>query len=465
MTNLALIVISSMFAYFPAIANFFSADDWFHLSIANIHSFLEFLNFFSFAHTAQSASFYRPLSTQLFFYIFQTIFGLNSPPYYLFVILCFGISLYLIYIYISTITKNNKLALISLIIYGFSVSNFTRIYFLSAFQEIALVIFSILFLISHLKDRKIKYLFFVLALMSKETAIMLPIIASLADFAYRKINFRKLLPLLIIVLPYLYLRFIVFGTAQGGDSYLWNFSPIRATNTLMWYLLWSLGSPELLVDYIGSGLIPIARFFTDFQNVWVVILLPLIILVTTIFTLVLKHLVKLEKLDKNLIFGSVFFLVSLLPVVFLPQHKFALELGLPLIGFSIAISSILVNEKIVKAFLALYILYNLSMNYLTYLNHYSVNRSQISQKVYQYIKEKYPVYPTGYYFYFINNKSAQQNIWGQSKQVAQSLSNSDFFKVFYKDKSVKVYYEDFPENLPGVLTPIKIDSQLFISNL
>ena len=74
--GLVLIVFSS------CLLNFFSADDWFHLRLIQINSWQEFFNFFSFRNTPQSAAFYRPIPTQLFFFIFYKLFGLNSIFYF-----------------------------------------------------------------------------------------------------------------------------------------------------------------------------------------------------------------------------------------------------------------------------------------------------------------------------------------------------------------------------------------------
>src|SRR3989344_5940675 len=247
------IIFLSFFIFFPSAFVFFSADDWFHLRVSQISSIPEFLNFFSFAKSGQSIAFYRPLPTQVFFYIFQKLFGLN----------CFGYSLYLVNKLATKLLNSDRKALLATLIYGVSVSNFTRLYFLSAFQEVALVIFSLLMIINYLEEKKKKsLLFFLLALLSKETAVILPVILIFIDWSQKKVNFSKLIPFGIILLPYLYLRLFLFGEAVG-ETYIWNFSLLKAANNLMWYDLWSVGAPELLVDYIGSGLRPIPRFFTD----------------------------------------------------------------------------------------------------------------------------------------------------------------------------------------------------------
>ncbi len=450
--------------FLGSLGNFFASDDWFHLRISQISSFGEFLNFFSFSNTAQSAAFYRPLPTQLFFYVFQGIFGLTAWPYHLFVLICFGYSLYLIKKFSSVYLKSEISQLITVLIYGLSVSNFTRLYFLSAFQEISLVIFSLLCLLNFPKSKLKSAIFFVLALMSKETAIVLPLLL----FVFNIKDFKKiiisLIPIAAISLVYLYFRFVILGSPVG-DSYVWNFSPVKAANTLMWYTLWSFGAPELLVDYVGSGLRLVPKFFVDYP-LWGKVIIHL--LGGTILTSAVLFAQKARELGREWLKFILLFIISLLPVLFLPSHKFALELGLPLVGFAMAIAWLMPKKLNIFAFafLSFYFCLNLSMNYLTYTRHYSVSRGEISQKVYNYVSENYPTHPKDQYFEFVNDSKDFGSEWGQSKQISQALSGSDFFKVYYHTPSAKVYYEDITEERPSApgVSVILLSTNKFLTN-
>ncbi len=447
--------------FLPSLFTFFSGDDWFHLRITQISSISEFLNFFSFSHTAQSAAFWRPLPTQVFFFVFQKLFELTVWPYHLFVLICFGYSLYLVKKFSSLYLKSEIQQLLSVLIYGLSVSNFTRLYFLSSFQEISLVIFSLLCLLNFPKSKYKATFFFVLALMSKETAVVIPLLILLFNFREIKKTVVSILPLAGILLAYLYFRFVVFGSPVG-DSYTWNFSPAKAANTLLWYVLWSFGAPELLVDYVGSGFRLMPKFFTDYAVWWKVIIL---LLMGTIGTTGLLFIQKIKKVDFMFLKLDLFFLITIFPVLFLPSHKFALELGLPLVGFSMAIAWLIPKKLNILSFsfFAFFVFLNLSMNYLTYIRHYSVSRGEISQKVYQHISKNYAVYPSGKYFEFINDSGDYGAEWGQSKQISQSLSGSDFFKVYYKNPDIKVYYQDIQEAIPAGQTPIFLSTKQFLS--
>jgi hypothetical protein len=466
--------------YLPALGNFFSGDDWFHLRISQISSLQEFFNFFSFTANAQTASFYRPISTQVFFFVFQKLFGLTAWPYYLFGLALFTYSIYLVRKFSCLYLKSSAtgrsafggdICNLTSVIYALSVSNFTRVYFLSAYQELFLVVFSLLTLINFAKKPLLSILFFVLALLSKETAIVLPLLIFIFNYKDLKKNSIYLISVICISAIYLYFRLFHFGLA-AGDSYIWNFSPAKTINTLMWYVLWSFGAPELLVDYVGSGLKLVPRFFTDYVYWWRIIIFPLIITILSTIVLGFKKLYHhfqekdLAPFVISLLKFKAFFLITLLPVLFLPSHKFTLELGLPLVGFSLIIAWLLPKKfnALSFCFFVFFILLNLSMNYLTYTRHYSVSRGEISKKVYEYFNVRSAKYPESCYFQFKNDFKNNGEIWGQSKQISQSLSGSEFFKVYYENKSAEVFYEDNKNALPADKKELPLSTAMFLNN-
>ena len=460
------IIFCSLLIFSPALFNFFSSDDWFHLRISQIGNLHEFFDFFSFLPNQHSATFYRPLSTQVFFFIFQKLFGLNAGPYYLFVFLVFGFSLWLVYRLARIVFKNKKQSLLALVFYAFSVTHFTRLYFLSAFQEILMTVFVLSAVLTYFKKPSWKTnlltsFFFILALLSKETAVVLPLILILFDWFNDCFRPKRLIPILLILFPYLYFRFFHFGQVSG-DSYLWDFSVRKFLNTFFWYALWSFGAPELLVDYVSGGLRILPRFFSDFPF-WSKIVLSLIGSTLTSFAILFVANLKKVKVKKVLLFLGIFFL-ALLPVLFLPRHKFTLELTLPMVSFSFLLAEICLTKHswLTTVFISLYIILNLSMNRLTYQTHYTVSRSQIAKKVYHYFIRNYPQYPEGCYFEFTNDQEVGNKIWGVSKQVAFAVGDDNFFQVLYHNQKVKVFYQDLPEERPKDKQVININSTNFL---
>ncbi len=457
--GLVLIVFSS------CLLNFFSADDWFHLRLIQINSWQEFFNFFSFRNTPQSAAFYRPIPTQLFFFIFYKLFGLNSIFYFGLGLTLFGLIILNLIKLLRDLKFDEKIIWIVTFIYGFSASNFSRINFVSAYQELFLSLFVLLSLRFYVKKNWWFLGFFLLALMSKETAIILGGLMLLADWKLKENPFKKIKEfgvIFVISILYLFLRFKIFNTV-GGDSYIWDFSIKKALNTTMWYGFWSMGIPEFMVDYVGSGLKIVPKFFSDF-GIWAKIFLGEIgILFLSAFGLIILKIKTIWKNLEKIIWGILFFGISLLPVMFLPWHKFSHALTLPLIGVAIVLAEIyqLNKNKFLRfLFLMSFLILNLSTIYNLNQRHYSVTRGKISQKVFEYFEQNYSKYPENKSFVFVNDTSPEAKQWGSSKQIAYALSSSDFFKVFYKNKNIKVYYEDLDQQIPS--NAIKISSKMFL---
>lgn len=456
--GLVLVVFSS------SLSNFFSMDDWFHLRLIQINSWQEFFNFFSFKNTDQSAAFYRPIGTQLFFFVFYKLFELNSIFYFGFELILFGLIIWNLIKFLKELKFDQKIIWIATLIYGFSASNFSRINLMSC-QELFLGLFGLLTLRFWIKKNWWWTIFFILTLMSKETAIILGGLMLLIDWKLKENPFKKIKEygvIFVISIIYLFLRFKIFNTV-GGDSYIWDFSIKKALNTTMWYGFWSMGIPEFMVDYIGSGFKILPRFFSDF-GIWAKIFLGEIgILFLSIIGLKITEIKLLKKSIKEIVFGVIFFGISLLPVIFLPWHKFSHALTLPLIGVAIILGKIyqLNKNKFLKfLFLISFLVLNLSTIYNLNQRHYSVTRGRISQKVFEYFVQNYSKYPENKSFVFINDTNPEAKQWGSSKQVAYALSNSDFFKVFYKNKNIKVYYEDLDQEIPT--DAIKISSKMFL---
>lgn len=470
--NPLILIFISILIFSPGLFTFFSADDWFHLRISQAGSFNDFVSFFSFIPSEHSSSFYRPIPTQFFFFIFQTLVGLNQIYYHLFVYSFFGLSLLILYKVTYQITKNKTKSLLTLFFYSLSASHFTRLYFLSAFQEILMFLFVLLSLCFYFRKKSLSYIwsiiFFLLSLASKETAIVLPILLLVLEFFFYKKISNKIIIFIAIGVIFLFLRLYLFGSV-AGDSYTWEFSLKKLINTYFWYGLWSLGAPEFLVDYVSSGFKILPRLF-EVLPFWSQLLLTTMTL--TIFILVINFIFAYKKLTHLSILGFVIFIIGILPVAFLPWHKFTLELTLPLFGFCLLLTDLVssnlhlsknnfqfIKNSFLNSFVIFYLFLNLITIFLTYRTSYTVSRAKISQKVFHYVTNNYPNFPANQKFAFINDLTNVSKEWGLSKQIFFATSGSDMFKVIYKDPNIKVYFEDL-DNIPE--DSIKIGSLQFL---
>lgn len=485
---LIFILILTGLIFGQSLNNYFGGDDWFHLNVSQIKNFSEFLNFFNPLPNPQMTAFYRPLPNQFFFFINQNLFGLQAFFYHLPIYLMFLGTIYLFYQLLNKLNFAQKEVNLATIFYALSATHFTQLYFISANQEIMMVFFVLLYLLWSLKGRKIwAQIFLILALLSKDTAVVAPIILLIIKLIEGKISCKKiniewlkkfyqqnysLLISGVLVLIYLYIRFFLFHSPGLEDSsYQLNFSPKSMLNSFYFYFWWLLGAPELIQDYMSKIYAFLPRFFADFtlQGKLIISLgLLFLLILGIIFLRNWRKIWSLENGQKNL-YGLTFLLLGLLPVIFLPQHKFTIQLGLPMLGMAILLSLIVAKarRKWLTIFATvLFLIFNFTTVKMTEKTHYSLQRSKIAQKVATYFNNFYPQLPAGQVVYIVNAETTGSEIktWGSSKQVAYALWHENFIQAFYHDKTLQMKFEDLEPLLieEASTTAIILPASLFL---
>jgi len=139
--------------YFPSFSAFFTNDDFYFLHISNVKSLIEVLGFFNITPEVSGNPMYRPLTTQLFYYLSVKMFG--STPLILHVIsfVVFLIVIYLVYSLTDYLFKNTKIAFLSSFLYALSATHFAHLYYLATFQELGMTAFVLLSLLVFFRKR------------------------------------------------------------------------------------------------------------------------------------------------------------------------------------------------------------------------------------------------------------------------------------------------------------------------
>jgi len=453
---LGLICLIAFLVFSPSLLGFFTNDDFFHFVTSKANNLKDFLNFFNLYYPATGFPNYRPLATQVFYFLDWKFFNLNPlPMHILLFILFFGIII-LVYKIAKELTKSGKVAIITTALYAVSATHFGQLYFLAT-QEIIYGFFFFLtvwLFIKYLgegKTRLLVYSFvgFLLTLASKEPAITLPFVLGLIYLFVRlrdkkRIEVRKIIailgPFFVILAGYLYLRFFHYGFAKG-DSYLWASVPKRIINSLGWYSLWSLNMPEMLVDFVGPRL----KFNPNLFRYWSSQIIPIFVLFTVQVVLgsylFLRNFLLSKKTKLNIVVLGVFWFVgTLVPVLFLPIHKFAFYLTVPLFGVVLILGYLLSNSPKWLASLFLVLFFATSLVSLSLTSNVSwITRGQETAK--------------RAYVHFLMNKEAysQKTIvfvdtekdailpWSPTETVRVILSNSDFFDAFFPGEFRIIY--------------------------
>lgn len=458
-----------LFLYYPALNNFYTHDDFFHFKISNAISLKEFLLFFDPTRAPEGWGFYRPLTTQVLYFVVRNLFHFNSVAAHLLALGMFLIVCALVYKLLLLFTENKQKSLIGLFLYATSASHFTHLYSI-ANQELGHAIFylgSVLAFIKFLKERKSTFYFlsllgFLGSLMSKELAVTLPFVLILV-YGFRSLTgkvslktkefIRIIVPFFVILGIYGYLHVFYYGLIQG-ESYVWSISPKTALNSLFWYSLWSVNIPKLLPDFIGPGLSINPKLFLY----WGSTIKPILILFSVLSLLTLSMIVttlKKNKKDDWLLyaFSAVWFSLILSPVIFLQWHKFWEYLTLPLVGIVLFLSHLIVNsQQFLKKkklllfskllpilFLTIFIIQSkLTLN-LAWQTEWHATGARIARRVHNYLIENTSILKNYKTIVFYDTKEDEDLPWSPSETLKVVLSDQNYFKVFWNNRYIVRY--------------------------
>lgn len=467
-------VSGSIFSPFTKV--YFSADDFYNMHLVFHGAWKDIFAAFLFSRR-EDFLFYRPLTTQFYFFVGQRLFDLHPIGYHLVSSLVFGTIIYSVFKLTLVLTKHERLSLFTTAFYALSASNFTRLAWTTQIQELLFAFSSLVTILAWIKYwqlRERKYylftlFFFLLALMSKETAVILPVLLVITSaMRLQQISilafFKAFLLFLAILIIYSYLRFIIIGVSLGGN-YFTSYSLKQIANTLAWYGLWAIGIPELFVNfsYFGkSGVINpkvIEYLLTDKIDILIRFgTFGLLLIFLTLFFF--KGLLgKKKRSDPKyllfVVFGLLWFVVALFPLLFSPFHKFPYELTLPLYGLSLVLATITLQgsglldkyQPSMTIFLpcltiVLYLIANITAVNVEFDHNWVVGRGIVAHKVVEHFRRHFPVFPYERKVVLYNDIPTVNKILGVSRQLDYALSGSKAFQLIYNDNKVRLYFED-----------------------
>lgn len=445
----------SFWIFYSSLFTFFTNDDFFFLKISKISNLSQFVNFFSLLKGPEGFGMYRPLSTQAFYFLADFIFGMNPFGLHVISFLVFFFVVYLVYRFVKIIItdlqpiKNaGTVALFSSLLYATSATHFAHLCYLATFQELLMTCFVLLSLLSFLAKKKLlTFAFFIFALLSKETAVVTPILLALEYWFINKkvdkLSIKKFLlftvPFLITLLAYFYLRFVSYGFASG-DTYVWDVSIRKFANTLVWYVLWSFNLPESLLDYVGPGLTVNPNLFIywirDFMPIFVLFIIEFLVI-----ALGLLNSLKSKSINTS-VFSAIWFIVTLLPVAFLPSHKFTFFLTLPLVGVVLRLSVLFSEKENIRLgtfFAVIWVLTSILTVKYSVRTSWITQGSEVAKRVFNYFEENNEVL-TGKEIVFADTVKDIALPYSPTLIVKTALSNQNFFAVYYPDLEGHIHY-------------------------
>lgn len=439
--------------FFGAFSMHYFSDDFKFLE-ASKH--FDLVSFFSPLRT----TFYRPLPTEFFYFFLQRL------PYpmitgHIVVFSVFILGVYFLFKIIHLITKNREIALFSSILYLFHFSHVYQLYWFATFQEVlqfTLLIMSLYFILN--KRFAISIGIFIMALFSKEQALLFPFVAFFFYFLkYRKVN-RLFFVYILLDLIFIGVHTYVNMHMPILPEYVIHMDMKLFINNILWYGLWSLGFPAMMSDYMRSIFsLPFGNFWNYFSSLsfriyFFGMAIYNALIAFSLLGIYLSKSKEKKRLMSVVVTCALLFLFFLLPVVPI-IHKWMVRLTIPLIFISLiggSVLGLLWNTKrlklVVVALLALYLVWNFfgvkeheAISTYTLESRISRNAERIFADVARFEKCNS--------IYIEDPKEMKMGSWDGSEKIALTLSGESFASHYLpQKKDMQVFYEYRTKNIP-----------------
>lgn len=468
-----LIVIISFFK--QAFQTGFFKDDFFFLNIGRANSVGEFIHFFS----PFKSYFYRPIPTEFFYFLINR-FHLNQTSIHSLMFLVFFVGLFYLYQNTLKLTHNRLLSRVCLILYGLSFIHVFQLYDPATFIEICLFTFLNLSFYFFLEKHYWRAVgFFVLALMSKETAILFPVL--LTGFLILKsrgrFNLKNYRPLLAFYLcAFLFLlifRFGVKNVVAEIEIYKIQLKPRLILNNLMWYFLWSLGFASFFPDYFVTIFKPplpqIYKLFTPLQTklYLIIFLIYLLSWVGTSFIYFLQNPSERKKILAVvfiMLMSFGLFIFPTLPII----HRWMIRLTVPLI-FIIFLQAYFITNFLsskIKLYrylgiilISLFIIWNyFGIRVHEWSSTFTLETSIVKRSLIYFDKQSSQILKYQY-LYFKDPPNLTLVSWNGSEKLKTTYWGQYFFRYYFPQAKITAIYGFENKKIPRnsfIVNPVDI---------
>lgn len=269
--------------------------------------------------TEANGFFYRP-GTKLYFSMMYSAFWLNQTMYHLVSFVLHFFVATLVFLISKRILKNYFLSIASAILFLILIGYHEAVFWISATGFLFNALFALLAILFFIyyKERRKKIYFaislssIVLGLLFHELGVIVPLLIILYDIVTEeklvlKIQRRYYFLLLLPILPYLFLRFIAGSHWFSGDySYNLFHFPFNIVGNTIGYLGLVLFGPTTLPFYQT-----LRNFSKEHVLIAALAIIIAIFIISVIYRMTFRKMIHEER--KIVIFGSLFFVIALLP--------------------------------------------------------------------------------------------------------------------------------------------------------
>ena len=435
------LILTVGYLFQPTFSAYFFQDDWFSLLISKAKNIREVLGFFL---PRNDVIYYRPLGMQLPFFVFQTLFGLNPLPFKIATFTIHLINGFLVYRLLKFLLKDQQLASFGAIFYLTSATHLIIFYWAATFAFVLAPFFYFLsFLLFVFKRRRLSFLVFILGLTANELLITLPLILTiwLIKSGELRSKWRQILPHWLAELTYLGFR-TTLAKPPTSEGYTFLTSVHQFFLNLRNYLLWAFNWPDEINGQFVSFWKLNPQFVVNFHTYFTILVVATFVFLLFMigFPIFLRFKKRSTVSTPQLsIWGSIWFIITLSPVLYFAKHYFSYYLPIPLFGlilFSLAFftqaTDNLISKRLRNGILFLVLAFWYIAAFSTVRTdidiHWAPRRAKISKALSVQIKKFFPQLPPNALVLLAN-----------SDETKWALGEENALKVLY-DPSIHTYY-------------------------
>lgn len=345
--HLSIIIIFAMTAYMNTFSNEFLYDDEHYIQRnPYIRDFSHLGDIFTKnvgAGAYRVDNFYRPMQLLAYAIVYR-LFGLNVFGFHLLNFLLHLSNAFLIYFFTLILFKRREMPFISSFLFIAHPIHTEAVTYMNGTADPLAMFFGLLALLFYLKMNKniiyyfLSLIFFTVALMSKETIVILPFLIVLVDLyrsEFTKAKIARYIPYFVLLCAYVLARLTVFNFT--GSLNLFRVSNIYTKNP--YYRIFTFLAS--LAEYYKLLLLPVDLRYDRNMVVYISLFTPKVFFSFILFIAFFYFAYRSFKGNKVIFLGFMWFLISLGPVSgIIPINGFIMEhwLYFPSVGFFIALS-------------------------------------------------------------------------------------------------------------------------------
>lgn len=410
--------------YYSSFRHGLIQDDFYYIYEASHHfSFYDL-----FVNSFFSLNFYRPITNGFYYYISYSLFSLNPLGYHAIIFIFFIVDVLLVFLFMNELLGRVEIAIMGTIFYMTRGLFFVPLFWVaSGFNELGTTL--VILCSAYLFLRYMKYgntawyagsiLFFILALMSKESAIILPLLILLTCLYYRKNNKGWIKHIILVLFPYLAIvivymaRWYVISTMISSTYYTMVISPQVALQNIIFYLS-NIANNQIELFIVGLFM---ALAVTDRRDL------------------------------KTILYMAAWSCVCMLPYLFLESMHYAYYLSVSLLGIAVVFGlgfkkftdwlPHMRSALMPMAVILLVLSGCFSINAQETLSAITIQETTVNN-IMKYLRSEFPGFPDNSLLYVKNS---------DFRTFAALGYGDSAIKLYYND-SVNVYFENVSTVVP-----------------